>query len=110
MQHAAAHPRPVCLQVFCLCFLAPPARQCVAATNNDLEEQSPAESAVAPRNVVHVDDDEREEDEDEREEGGEGEEEEEEKEGQGEGRFCIGQEHDTRAVREREGGEWPPDY
>ena len=38
------------------------------------------------------------------------EEEEEEGEGEGEGRFCLRQEHDSRAVREREGSEWPPDY
>ena len=90
-----------------LCFSGPPARQCVAAANNDFVEQSPA---AAPRNVVDVDNDEQEEEEDEREEGGEGEEEEEEEEGEGEGRFCLGQKHDCRAVREREGSEWPPEY
>ena len=72
-------------------------------------EQSSAESATAPRNVVDVDDDEWEEEEEEREEGGEGEEEEEEEEGEGEGRFCLGQEQDNRAVGEREGSDWPPD-
>ena len=51
-----------------------------------------------------------EEEEDERDEGGEGEEEQEEEEGEGEGRFCLGQEHDSRAAREREGSEWPPDF
>ena len=48
------------------------------------------------KEVVDVDDDEQEEEvvvEDE-----------------GEGRFCLGQEHDSRAVREREGSEWPPDH
>ena len=43
--------------------------------------------------------------------GGEGEEEEkEEEEGEGEGRRCLWQEHDSRAVREREGSEWPLDH
>ena len=57
--------------------------------------------------------------EDERDEGGELEEEQEEEEGEGEGRFCCGQEHNSRAVREREGrgrrttkatavGQWSP--
>ena len=90
----------------CLFFPGPPARQFVAAVNNHFVEQS---VAPAPRNVVDVDDGEQEEEEDEREEGGEGEEEEEE-EGEGEGCFCLGQEHDNRAVREREGSEWPADY
>ena len=57
-----------------------------------------------------MDDDEQEEEEDERDEGGEGEEEQEGEEGEGEGRFCLGQEHDSRAVREPEGSEWPPDF
>ena len=60
--------------------------------------------------VVDVDDDEQEEEEENEEEGGEGEEEEEEEEGEWEGRFCLGQEHDSRAVREREGSQWPPDH
>ena len=88
----------------CLCFLGPPARQCVAPEDNDALDQRPA-----PRNVVDVDDDEQDEEEAERDEGGEGEEEQEEEEGEGERRFCLGQEHDSRAVREREGSEWPWD-
>ena len=108
MQHAVARPRPMGLQFFCLCFLGPPARQCVAAANNDMVEQSSAESAAAPRKVVDVDDDEGQEEEDEREEVGEGEEEEEE-EGDGEGCFCLGQEHDITALRDLEGSEWPAD-
>ena len=90
-----------------LCFSAPPARQCAAQVNNDALDQRPA---AAPRNIIHVDDDEQEEEEDERDEGGEGEEKQEEEEGEGEGRFCLGQEHDSKAVREREVSEWPPDY
>ena len=62
------------------------------------------------RNIINVDDDEQDEEEDERDEGGEGEEGQEEEEGEGERRFCLGQEHDSRAVREREGSEWPPDF
>ena len=89
----------------CLCFLGPPARQCVAPVNNDALEQRPA---AAPRNVIDVDNDEQEEEEDERDEGGE--EEEEPEEGEGEGRLCLGQEHNSRVVTEREGSEWPPDY
>ena len=91
----------------CLCFSRPPARQFVAPVNKDALDQRPA---AAPWNVIDVDDDEQEEEEDERDEGGEGEEEHEEEEGEGEGRFCLGQEHDSRAIREREGSEWPPDY
>ena len=79
----------------------------MAPVNNDVVEQRPA---VAPRNVIDVDDDEQEEEEDKRDEGGEGEAEQQEEEGEGEGRFCLGQEHDSRAVRGREGSEWPPDY
>ena len=78
----------------CLCFSGPPASQCVAPEDN----------------VINVDDDEQDEEEDERDEGGEGEEGQEEEEGEGERRFCLGQEHDSRAAREREGSEWPPDF
>ena len=77
--------------------------------SNDLVDQSVAQSAAAPRNIVDVDDDEREEEDEEKEEGGEGKEEE-VVEGAGVGRFCLGQEHDCRAVRKREGSELPPDY
>ena len=28
----------------------------------------------------------------------------------GEANFCLGQEHDSAEVREREGSEWPPDF
>ena len=79
----------------------------MAPLNNDVLEQRPA---TAPRNVIEVDDDEQAEEEDARDEGGEGQEEQEEEEGEGERRFCLGQEHDSRAVREREGSEWPLDY
>ena len=37
--------------------------------------------------------------------GGEG-----EKWGKGEQNFCLGHEHDSAEVREREGSEWPPDF
>ena len=30
--------------------------------------------------------------------------------GEGEQNFCLGQEHDSAEVREREGSEWPPDF
>ena len=89
----------------CLCFSGPPARQCVAPENNDDLDQRPA-----PRNVIDVDDDEQDEEEDERDEGGEAEEEQEEEEGEGERRFCLGQAHDSRAIREQEVIEWPPDF
>ena len=79
----------------------------MAPVNNDVLEQRPA---TAPRNVIDVDDDEQEEEDNERDEGGEGGEEQEEEEGEGEGRFCLGQGHDSRAVREREASEWPSDY
>ena len=79
----------------------------MAPVNNDVVEQRPA---AAPWNVIDVDDDEQEEQEDERDKGGEGEEEQEEEEGEEEGRLCLGQEHDSRAVREQEGSEWPPNY
>ena len=79
----------------------------MAAEDNDALDQRPA---GAPRNVIDVDNNEQEEEEDERDEGGEGEEEQEEEEGEGEGRFCLGQEHDSRAVRELEGSEWPPAF
>ena len=78
----------------CLCFSCPPASQCVAPQDN----------------VINVDDDEQDEEEDGRDEGGEGEEGQGEEEGEGERCFCLGHEHDSRAVREREGSEWPPDF
>ena len=65
---------------------------------------------IVPRNVIDVHDDEQEEEEDERDEGGEGEEEQEEEEGEGEGCFSLGQDHDSTAVKECEGSEWPPHY
>ena len=81
------------------------ASQCVAPEDNDALDQRPE-----TWNVINVDDDEQDEEEDERDEGGEGEEGQEEEEGEGERHFCLGQEHDSRAVREREGSEWPPDF
>ena len=62
--------------------------------------------------AVDVDDDEQEEEEEEKKEEGaeEEDEEEEEEEGEKEGHFCLGQEHKSRAVREREASEWPPDH
>ena len=102
MQYVAAHPGTVGLPL--RLSPPPPAEQCVAPVNNDTVEQRPA---IAPRNVIDVDDDEQEEEEDERDEGGEGQKEE---EVEGEGRFCLGQEHDSRADGERELSEWPPDY
>ena len=89
----------------CLCFSGPLASQCVAPEDNDALVQRPE-----TRTVINVDNDEQDEEEDERDEGGEGEEGQEEEEGNGERRFCLGQEHDSRAVREREGSEWPPDF
>ena len=72
------------------------------------EDSDALDQRPETRNVINVDDDEQDEEEDERDEGGEGEEGQEEEEG--ERRFCLGQEHDSRAVKEREGSEWPPDF
>ena len=73
----------------------------VTVVNDALHNNDAAPSKTTPRNVVHVDNDKQEEEEEE--EAGELDEEEEE-EGEREG---LRQEHDSRAVTEWEGSEWP---